>query len=276
MKKAFPDGHFYSPTIDTIEIKTNESLIWPDDPVILGIDFNEKSHTKYLTDFFPQFLPLYHYPDNENEISKEYDFYTNNSQFSWLDSRAFFVMLHVVKPLNIIEVGSGFSSLLAADVNRKRFGQNINITCIEPYPRPFLLKKIPGINQLIQKKVQDTPLSIFESLNEGDILFIDSSHVSKTGSDVNHIVFEIFPRIKPGVIIHIHDICLPFDYKKEWVLEEGRSWNEQYIVRAFLMENPKFEIIFSCMYAFYKFPSILKQNLNGKLYGGTSLWIKKS
>lgn len=223
---AFPDGHFYSPIVDIKSAKDSEQRIWPEYPEVLGINFNENLHKKYLEYYFPKYISLYDYPDELSPNDPPFCFFTNNSQFSWLDSRTHFVMMHTKKPKKIIEIGSGFSSLLSADINRRFFLNDMDIICIEPYPRDFLKSGIPGLTQLIQEKVEDVPLSVYDSLECGDVLFIDSSHVSKTGSDVNHIYFEILPRLKRGVIIHIHDIFLPFDYKKEWVLEEKRSWNE--------------------------------------------------
>ena len=151
----------------------------------------------------------------------------------------------------------------------------MEFTCVEPYPESFLTTKVVGINRIIQSKVEETSLSVFETLESGDFLFIDSSHVAKTGSDINHIYFEILPRLKKGVIIHIHDIFLPFDYKKEWVMDIGRCWNEQYLVQALLMYSKAFEVIFGCMYAFQNFPEPLKKLLDNKLFGGSSLWLKQ-
>lgn len=118
------------------------------------------------------------------------------------------------------------------------------------------------------------PLEVFENLGENDILFVDSSHISKANSDVNLIIFEILPRLKKGVYVHFHDIIYPFEYPKEW-LEQKRAWNEIYILRSFLECNPAFEIVFfnSCMWHLYKeefisyFPQVS--------YAGVGLWIRK-
>lgn len=114
-----------------------------------------------------------------------------------------------LKPRRIIEVGSGFSSLLMADVKARLGPQGPHITCIEPYPREFLRHPDLQIDQLIVEKVQNVKLDLFLSLKAGDILFIDSSHVIKTGSDVQYLYLEILPRIATGVLVHIHDIFSP-------------------------------------------------------------------
>ncbi len=275
MSKPFADGHFYSPIVDINSVKTAESRIWPDKPEVLGIDFNNASHEKYLLEHFPKYLQEFKYPLEPEGRRNDYEYYINNPQFSRLDAPTLYIMLRTLQPKRMIEIGSGYSSLLTADVNRKFLNSEMEFICIEPYPEKFLSADIPGINRLIQNKVEDTPLSLFELLQDGDFLFIDSSHVSKTGSDVNHIYFEILPMLAQGVFIHIHDIFLPYDYYKEWVIQEGRSWNEQYLLQALLMYSKAFEVIFGCMYACFKFPELLEKLFGSDFFGGASFWIRK-
>lgn len=154
----------------------------------------------------------------------------------------------------------------------------MEFTCIEPYPRQFLIDGVPGITKLIRSKIQQAPTSSFDQLGPNDVLFIDTSHVAKTGSDVNHLFFEILPRLRPGVLVHVHDIFLPDDYPQRWAIEEGRNWNEQYFVRAFLQFNDVFEIIWASYFMstrhsaetaaiFPRFP---------KYGGGGSLWLRRT
>jgi len=232
-----------------------------------------------LGNWFPKHISKYDYPEVLNELQgNETQFYTCNSQFSWLDSRALFVFLNEIKPARMIEVGSGFSSLLIADVNTRFLNNSCKFQCIEPYPREFLVGGVAGVSELIVQKVQDIPPGYFETLDEGDILFIDSSHVCKTGSDVNFLYFEILPRLKPGVLIHIHDIFLPLEYPQEWVIDENRSWNEQYLLRALLMYSDSFKVFFGCRNAFYQYPDLVIRALNlhsGRGFGGSSFWLTK-
>jgi hypothetical protein len=131
---------------------------------------------------------------------------------------------------------------------------------------------------LTTQKVQDTPLDEFDKLKRGDILFIDSSHVCKTASDVNFLYFEVLPRLKAGVLVHIHDIFLPFEYPVEWVMDDNRSWNEQYLLRALMMHSRAFRVLFGCRYAQDKFPGLVERALGlsaGHGFGGGSFWLKK-
>ena len=155
----------------------------------------------------------------------------------------------------------------------------VDITCVEPHPRPFLARGVPGVTRLLRTRVQEVPLQLFETLAPGDVLFIDSSHVAKTGSDVNTLLFDVLPRLTPGVRIHVHDIFLPHDYPKPWALEDNRSWNEQYVVRALLMFSSGFRVIFGSSYGFWRFPAEVRAALahpRGVACGGSSLWVERT
>lgn len=275
-QSLFPPGHFYSPIVNSDYLKIHEKKIWPDGPSpILGLDFNQKSHLSFLKKEFPLFLKEFNYPDQKTHNLKNYDYFLNNGLFEGLDARTLFVMLRKFQPKQMIEVGSGFSSLLTADVNRTWLNSTINFTCIEPYPKEFLTESIPGLSSLLVSNVENIDTQLFKQLQGNDILFIDSSHVSKTGSDVNYLFFEILPLLKKGVVIHIHDIFLPLEYPRQWVLNENRSWNEQYLLRALLMFNNTFNVLFSCSFAICNYPELIKKASSGELCVGASFWIQK-
>ncbi len=276
--KSHEDGHFYSPICDPRQLKQIESRLWPEFPKALGIDFNDAYHRRVLTRFFPRHFGNYRYPETLDEGEVPGRFYTRNSQFSWLDARALFVLLNEWKPRRMIEVGSGYSSLLAADVNRTHLGGKMEFTCIEPYPRDFLNQSIDGLTRLLVSRVEEVELGLFRRLGPGDVLFIDSSHVAKTGSDVNYLYFEVLPRLKRGVRVHIHDIFLPAEYPKDWVLTLNRSWNEQYLLRALLMHSRRFKVLFGSNYAVLRFPKQVCRALGvplGQGFGGGSFWIQR-
>jgi len=273
-----PPGHFYSPIVDTQAVEADKARVWPQEPVAAGIDWNDAGHRHLLTNVFPRHLPLYDYPEELPDGPDLAAYYTQNSQFSWLDSRTLFALLHEWRPRRIIEVGSGYSSLLIADVNRRWFDSAIDVTCIEPFPPAFLSHRIEGLSRLIDDKVQNVAVSEFSSLAAGDVLFIDSSHVAKTGSDVNHLYFDVLPALAPGVHVHLHDIFLPNDYLQSWAIDENRSWNEQYLVHALLMYSHGYRVEFGGAYAFHTFPDLVAKALalpNGRSFGGCSLWLTK-
>jgi predicted O-methyltransferase YrrM len=272
----FDVGHYYSPMYDTREIVLNREKIWP--PVLRetpGIDWREPDQLALCRDVFAQ-QQHFAFPEDEGEDQTEY--FVNNGQYPPLDAWLLESILRQFEPHRMIEVGCGFSTLVSARVNRDHFDSRIHITCIEPYPRPFLIEGVEGIGQVRVEKIQDTPLELFEQLAENDVLFVDTSHTVKTGGDVTWIFHEVIPRLASGVIVHIHDCFLPGEYPEPWVLE-GWGWNEAYLVRSFLTFNETFEIIWGTQYMLINhrdevltaFPG-LQAHL---AMGGASLWIRR-
>jgi hypothetical protein len=271
----FPHGHFYSPIADLKDIERRQLVIWNKQKDMQAISLDASAQLALMHQSFKPYVSDIDFPVEKSADPTSY--YYRNDQFPVVDAEVLFCMLRHFKPRRMIEVGSGFSSLITAHVNRTFFAGALNFSCIEPYPRQFLIDGVNGISDLVVQKVEDIPVSYFESLKDGDILFIDSSHVSKVGSDVNYLFFEIIPRLNKGVLVHIHDIFLPEEYPKKWVIDEGRHWNEQYLVRAFLQFNTAFEILWASHFmaqnhtqevhgVFPRFPS------HG---GGGSLWLRR-
>jgi len=191
-------------------------------------------------------------------------------------------MMRHFKPQRIIEIGSGHSSAIMLDTNEHFFDNKIHCTFIEPFPEERLMQILRESDklshQIIKEKVQSVKLEVFQMLNKNDILFIDSTHVSKIGSDVNHLLFEVLPSLKPGVLVHFHDIFYPFELPKHWVLESRYFWNENYILRAFLMNNEKYEIIIFNTYLQKIKPDWFKKEMpecTEKSEGTGSIWLRK-
>ncbi len=162
--------------------------------------------------------------------------------------------------------------------NKEEDGIDCELIAIEPYPNKILQKGFPGLSKLIKKEVQDVGLDEFYKLNENDILFIDSSHVLKIGSDVQYEYLEILPRLNKGVIVHVHDIFLPAEYPKEWVLKNYRFWTEQYLLQAFLTFNNTFEVLWVGSYMHFKYPDLLKKSFNSynpKTVCPGSFWMQR-
>ena len=273
----FPPGHFYSPIVNTDDLAAEEGQrLWSPRSDCPGIDFGRTRQAEILQQWFPQFIADYDYPD-EGDPSVPAGFFNNNDQFGVLDAPTLFVFLRKLRPKRVIEIGSGFSSLLIADVNERFLEGSCEFTCIEPYPRNFLRQGVRGISRLLVERVQRVDPQEFKQLAAGDILFIDSSHVSKTGSDVNFLFFEILPLLKPGVLVHVHDIFLPLEYPRQWVIGDNRSWNEQYVLQALLMYSTRFQIMFGCAYAASQLGHLVVAALaraDGHGMGGGSLWLE--
>jgi predicted O-methyltransferase YrrM len=187
-------------------------------------------------------------------------------------------MLREAQPARIIEVGSGFSSAAMLDLNDHVFNGRIQFTFIDPDMgrlKPLLREGDGARVTLIERRVQEVPVATFSQLGENDVLFIDSSHVSKFGSDVNRLFFDVLPVLAPGVLIHIHDIAGNLEYPRDW-LEDGRAWNEQYLLRAFLMHNRAYRIeLFSSWLSNQRHEWLKEKMPMCARGGGGQLWLRK-
>lgn len=273
--KNFPPGHFYSPIPNLSDVLDKEELIFKYKKEFPGVDLREEEQLEMLDSLAIYYKEL-PFPEEPNTSCR---YYYQNRFFCYSDAIILYAMLRHLKPKKVIEVGSGFSSAVMLDTNEGFLDSAVNFTFIEPYPERLynLLNEQDKLqHQVIEKPVQEVDIDLYQMLDAGDILFIDSSHVVKIGSDVAHIIFEILPRLKPGVIVHFHDIFCSFEYPKEW-LEEGRAWNEGYFLRAFLQYNSVFQILYfnSFMGEFYQQELKHKMPLCLRNTGG-SLWLKKA
>lgn len=268
-------GHFYSPVANIEDIKADEARIFNRDRRTLpGIRLNEARQMEVLEEFasFYDELPF------EDEPSEKMRYGFRNPSYSYSDAISLYSMIRRLKPKRIVEVGSGNSSCCMLDTNDLFFNGEIDIRFVEPYPqmlkslvRPEDLAK----REIIEKRLQDVDIEVFTSLQENDILFVDSTHVSRVGSDVNQMFFEILPHINEGVYVHFHDIHYPFEYPAHWVYE-GRWWTENYLLRAFLEFNSDFEIVYSntFMQRFHRefFESRMPLCLENQ---GASIWLRR-
>jgi hypothetical protein len=262
--------HFYQPIPDTQSLP--ESL-WNRPSELVGIDMNDAMQLDLLRNHFPKFRHEYdQFPTEPTGESGRFHF--SNGFFDGTDALVAYCMIRHFQPRLIIEVGSGFSSLVAAEAIAKN--NNSALICVEPFPVDFLRQGFPGLHSLIEKKVQDINLEFFSQLESADILFIDSSHTVKIGGDVNYLFLEVLPRLKPGVIVHVHDIFLPFEYRRDWVMEEFRFWTEQYLLQAFLSFNSEFEVLMANSYVAHRYMKDLKATfMNSPWWGGGSFWMRR-
>ena len=273
-------GHYYSPMPDTRELTREpaRSRVWPATPREMpGIDWREAEQLELMRDRLLR-QRFAGFPEKATSNVDDYRLRPGNLLFPLADAWALQAMLRELRPARMIEVGSGWSSLVSAAANREHLEGRLDLTCVEPNPPAFLTSSIEGISQLLVEEVQAVPVERFEQLGNGDVLFIDTSHVAKTGGDVTYLYHEIVPRLRPGVLIHIHDIFLPWDYPEKWVLE-GRGWNEQYLVRSFLTFNDSFEVVLAMAWMCRTHPELLRTAIDAydpDRHGGASLWLRRA
>lgn len=260
--------HYYEPLIDYRKLPTSLPKSH------LNLDANRQA--AFITDFNFQ-DELMAIPTAAIDKTR---FHYHNGSFGSGDAELYYSIIRHYKPSKIMEVGSGFSTLIALQaIEKTKAGDPTyacDVTCIEPYEMPFLDSlQIKLIRQPVERLDKQT----FSKLQSGDILFIDSSHIIRPGGDVNFLILEILSDLQAGALIHFHDIFIPYHYPVAWLKDEYRLWNEQYLLEAFLLHNDSFEIAFSFGYMLQQNPSILQEKFPvlkmepSRLPG--SVWLRK-
>jgi hypothetical protein len=269
--ECFPPGHYYSvlPSLDDRE-KFVASKLTEDE--LLGININDEKQFELLKRF-REYYSQCPFQDKKGSLRYYYD----NPSYPYMDGLTLYSMMLEFKPKKIIEIGSGFSSSLMLDMNELFFDEQIDFTFIEPFPELLfsLLKESDRRHKILPVKIQEVDTDIFKALEANDILFIDSTHVSKLKSDVNKEIHEILPVLQKGVLVHFHDIPCQFEYPQDWI-KNGIAWNEAYLLRAFLEFNESFEIIFFSGYLHKNYGAWLKDNMPlSQKNGGDNIWFRR-
>lgn len=274
---CFPRGHFYSPIADPSDGLVQETARAFERrgelpvPPFIDADAMRRVFEKLSVQAARLDFPLRHTPPKR--------YFRDNISFGSGDALILGGIMLERRPKRIIEIGSGRSSHVMMDVNDQFFDGAITLDFIEPHPATFLENlgpEDPYRQRLHQQRSQEVPVEFYASLEPGDILFIDSSHVLKTASDVEDQWRRIIPALRPGVLIHIHDMMDGFEYPPEWVVTENRSWNELYLVRHVLAYSSQFRVLFFNDFFFHR-----NRDLTGRLMpqaqenGGASLWMEK-
>lgn len=231
-------NHFYSSVPDLNELEATKAS-WARKSSLAGLTVDLDEQVRNLQEIC---LPYeVEYRGNQHYLTAVERNY--GLGFGYIEAQALHSVIRHYKPHKIVEVGSGISTycmLEAAKVNETNGGAPCEISCVEPYPSEWL-RHAP--TRLLQQKVQTAPLDLFLSLKAGDLLFIDSSHAVKTGSDVVFLLLEVLPKLQPGVVVHIHDIFLPFDYSPN-KMQSFFDWQETALIHAFLIGNLGVRIVF--------------------------------
>ena len=201
-----------------------------------------------------------------HELARYQSVHLENDYFSGFDAAIYHALIRHLKPKRVIEIGSGYSTRIAA----KALGPDSTLTCIEPHPERLngLAHKI----ELIQKRVEELDVEFFTCLEANDILFIDSSHTVKFGSDVCYEFLEVLPVLRPGVWIHVHDIFFPHDYPEEWLLKRRLALNEQYLLEAFLSFNRSFDVALANHWLTLDHSAAVKELWSGET-SASSFWF---
>ena len=266
-----PPGHYYSPIV------TPASLPRPlPRSAMLGVTIDMAAMEQLYRDLLPHMqglsLPTQREPGTR--------YYADNHMYGVGDAQIYAGLIRHLRPRRVVEVGSGFSSAVLLDTLDRSPELSTQVTFIEPYTERLetLLRSADHDRvRIIRSGVQDVPLEVFAELGAGDLLFLDTTHISKTGSDVNFELFEVLPRLASGVWIHFHDVFPDFEYPPEWVFDENRSWNELYVLRAFMQYNDAFHIVYANL-AFAQLHTDLIRTTCPRILdnAGGGLWLRKA
>jgi predicted O-methyltransferase YrrM len=272
----FSPGHYYSPIVDpstVAEYVEKQYLQEPGD--MKGMHFDEDAMVRFWKEN-AEFIKNTQFSEHDDGKNR---YYYNNDQFPYGDAMMLRAMIAHFKPKNVIEVGSGFSSACMLDAIDHVGLSDFSMTCIDPDAgrlRSRLRKEDHSRVNIIEGLVQSVPVSTFAKLNEDDVLFIDSTHVLKTASDVHYELFSILPSLNKGVLVHFHDIQYPFEYPRQWLFEDNRSWNEIYALRAFLTFNSAFEVVFwNGLFAHRQRELVHETNPLFLTNPGGSIWLRR-
>lgn len=254
-------NHFYSTIPDTRELP---DALWQRESELPGIDMRDEQQLAFLEDATTRFgAELAALPRGQADAGDGY--FLDNGAFESVDAEVLYCVIRGSAPRRVLEIGSGWSTLLslrALEANRAE-GSDVRLTAIEPYPHAFVRDAVaarPEFAEMLDVPVQGVPLETFASLGEGDILFIDSSHVLRIGSDVQYEFLEVLPRLQPGVLVHVHDVFLPGEYPRDWVFgPEHRFWNEQYLLQAYLVGNARTEVVWGSSWMHRRHPEALEK-----------------
>ena len=252
--------HFYSPIPEISNLEKQDFEVTNN----ILIKFDNDKHVTLLNEikrYIPEYTPMV------------------NPALSTVDSINLYCMIRLNKPKKIVEIGSGYSTkiiLLAMGKNEKD-GFPCSLIAIEPYPKKFLTDISLSNFKLLEEKIQNVDHNL---IFDTDMLFIDSTHVSKFQSDVNTEIFQIIPTLKVGTLIHWHDIMIPGDYPENWIRNGNKFWNESYLVHAFMLYNESFEVVWGSKYMQMYCPSLISEYYNDIDITGpneqlSSFWIKR-
>ncbi len=242
--------HFYSPVPDLADLEQRK--VWDRRSDLIGIDFRPDAQVALLTRLGQKFSQECDWPPNPT--GDPYQFHTENGNFSYGCAASTHCILRHFKPRHVVEIGSGNSSLVIAAAlllnANDSAATDAEYTIIDPYPRSIIKKSLSGVTQLVNQRVELLDGGFFERLGENDVLFIDSGHTVRIGSDVNYLILDVLPRLAPGVIIHFHDIGLPYEYPKVYATNPHfrMFWTEAYLLQAFLCFNIQFEVLLAMAY----------------------------
>jgi hypothetical protein len=247
--------HFYTPVPDLDDLRDRD--IWNQVSLLPGVDWDVDGQEERILELGGNYGEECDWPLYSEEPGS---FFVENTSFSYCCAATLYCMIRDLRPQTVMEIGSGMSSRVIVQALRtNRAGSH---TVVDPFPGEAVRGGFGGMTTLIESRVELLDYSLFESLQANDILFIDSSHVVRMGGDVNFLFLEVLPRLQPGVVVHVHDIQLPYEYPRVYAERPAKLlWTEQYLLRALLTSTRRYRVLLGLWYLEQQHPEILRRAL---------------
>ena len=242
--------HFYSPMPDIKDLEQRN--VWERKSPLAGIDFRTEEQVEFMKRLGRSYGDECAWP--ENATKDPFQFHTHNGCFGFGCAAMLHCMIRHHKPRRLIEIGSGYSSLVISAALRRNADESPKHSChyaiVDPYPGETIQRRLPLLSEMVKKRAELVPAEFFDTLKDNDILFVDSSHTVRIGGDVNHLILDILPNLSPGVVVHFHDIHLPYEYHRVYATNPAFRvfWTEAYLLQAFLAHNNHWEILLGMAY----------------------------
>jgi hypothetical protein len=273
--------NFYSPIPDIADLEERD--VWNKRSGLRGVDFREDRQIELLKELGAAYSDECWW--SVEPTSDPFEFYVENPSFSYGCAALTHSLIRHFKPNRVIEIGSGMSSLViskAIELNRAKDARPGRHIIVDPYPGEITKLNEHTRRDLIQDRVERLSAQWFDQLESNDILFIDSGHCVRIGGDVNFLFLDVLPRLRPGVIVHVHDIGLPYEYPKAYATNEHfrQFWTEQYLLQAFLCFNFEYEVLLAMNYLMTDHHEIFRQSFplydpDSHRFSSGSLWMRR-
>jgi hypothetical protein len=228
---------YYSPIPDLANLPNG---VWDARDPLRGIDFDLDAQMTFVESELSEHIKTLTWP---TDVAADYAYDPGNDSYPLVDARVLYAMVRHLRPPRIVELGSGQTTRVMAQACREnaRDGVSTQLRAFDPFPTA-IDDGLPGLSELVRVKAQDVPDEVFGELEAGDVLFVDTTHTVKIASDVNHIILRVLPLLEKGVIVHVHDIFLPYEYPRFFFADYALYWAEQYLLQAFLAFNSSFQV----------------------------------
>lgn len=267
--------NYYAPVPDPADLTPE---VWQRRSELAGIDLDLDAQVTFVRDELAPFVAEWR-PRRSGEWG-DGRFYLDNGMYESGDAELLYAIVRRFRPARMIELGSGFTTLAAAEACERNAadGAECRYDVYDPYPRELVAPDARWPTATHEERAQDVALERFLELGEDDLLIVDTTHVVKMGGDVNRVILDVLPRLALGVLVHFHDIWLPWEYHPGLVAELG-FWNEQYLLQAYLSENPRWRVVLAAQALARDRRADLEAtvpSLAGSPAQPTSFWIQRT